>query len=155
MIRNPTSNEDEIRDTVWLIGLVQEGNTNVLRLEVIPDRTIETLTSFFQRNIIPVSIIKSDGYPSYPRAIANAECEHRIVNHSMGFVNNEGEHTNNIENVWSHLKTEIRSRRGVMLANMSDFAKEFVIFKKNNAIRSRTNTSNFFKKILMSLSHSN
>lgn len=150
IIRNPTSRADEIRDTVWLIGIIQEDNPENLRLEVLPNRTVETLTYFFSRNVLPNSIIKSDGYPSYPRAIQNSLCTHVMVNHSEGFTNADGDHTNMIENIWSHFKTELRTRRGVMLENMSSFACEFVIFKKYNAVRSKENSSNFFKRLISS-----
>lgn len=109
------------------------------------------MTSFFLRNILPNSIIKSDGYPSYPRAIQNSLCTHISINHSEGFTNEFGDHTNMIENIWSHFKTELRTRRGVMLENMSDFAREFVIFKKYNSTKSKETTSNFFKKLLSAL----
>lgn len=151
LITNPSSLEMEIRDTVWLIGLIQENTPTNLILEVLPDRTISTFTDFFMRNVLPGSIIKSDGYPSYPSSIKNAGCIHHIVNHSEGFINAEGEHTNKIENVWSHFKTELKTRRGVMYTNMKYFAQEFVIFKKYNAKRSREHSSIFFLFLIRSL----
>lgn len=151
LIRNPTSHEFSTRDTVWLIGIIQEDNPRNLILEVLPNRKVETLTDFFSRNILSGSIIKSDGYPSYPRAINNAGCVHRVINHSEGFTNAQGEHTNAIENIWSHFKTELRTRRGIMLSNMNNFAKEFVIFRKYNLNRSKQGTSVFFKKVVESL----
>jgi hypothetical protein len=153
LVRNPTSTELVSRDTVWLLGLIQEDNHENLILEVLPDRTVSTLTDFFSRNVLPGSIIKSDGYPSYPRAIENSGCVHVIINHSLGFTNEQGDHTNLIENVWSHLKTELRTRRGVMLSNMKNFAREFVIFRKYNSNRSTESSSIFFKKIIKSVSH--
>lgn len=152
LVRNPTTTELISRDTVWLLGMIQENNPTNLILEVLPDRTVSTLHDFFTRNLLPNSIIKSDGYPSYPRAIESSGCVHLVVNHSVGFINEQGEHTNLIENVWSHLKTELRTRRGVMLSNMENFAREFVIFRKFNSIRSQENTSIFFKTMIRSLS---
>jgi hypothetical protein len=126
---------------------------NNLILEVLPNRTVATFTNFFQRNVLPGSIIKSDGYPSYHRLIKNAGCIIRIVNHSEGFTNSQGEHTNTIENIWPHFKTELKTRRGVMFSNMQNFAKEFVSFKKYNAKRTREHSSIFFLFLIRSLAN--
>ena len=52
-----------------------------------------------------------------------------VVNHTLGFINEEGEHMNNIENVWSHFETELRTQKGVMLKKMKTFVQEFTVFK--------------------------
>ena len=36
-----------------------------------------------------------------------------MVNHSVGFVNAQGAHTNKIETLWSHLKHAYRKRGGI------------------------------------------
>lgn len=151
IITNPTSLEEEVRDTVWIVGMIEE-NSNHLILEVLPDRRIQTFTSFFTRHLLPGSVIKSDGYPSYPQAVRNSNCTHVVINHSEGFVNENGDHTNLIENVWSHLKTELRTRRGVMFRNMQKFVEEFIIMKRNNSVRNREATSVFFMKLMRALS---
>jgi hypothetical protein len=53
------------------------------------------------------------GHRSYPSAVEE-------INgiHSQCFTNEQGHHTNLIENVWSHLKTEIQTRRGVSRRNI-------------------------------------
>lgn len=151
IITNPTSLEEEVRDTIWIIGIIEE-NSRELRMEVLPDRRVNTFSDFFVRNLLPGTTIKSDGYPSYPQAVRNANCNHIVVNHSVGFTNENGDHTNLIENVWAHLKTELRTRRGVMLNNMKIFVKEFILMRRNNFIRNRENTSSFFYKLFNSLS---
>jgi hypothetical protein len=35
---------------------------------------------------------------------------HLIVNHSLGFINENGDHTNQVENMWSHLKQDYHKR---------------------------------------------
>lgn len=151
LVRNPSSELDEIRDTVWLIGIINENNFSEIRLEVLPNRRIDTLTDFFQRNINPGSIIKSDGYPSYPQSVANINCFHVVVNHNNGFINVQGDHTNFIENIWSHFKTELRSKRGILYNNLSKYIVEFVWRKINLKEKRRANFNKCFIDIVDSL----
>ena len=57
----------------------------------------------FDERVVPGFIIVIDGYPSYPRAVTEFESCHGVVNHSVGFVNAQGAHTNQIEKPWSNL----------------------------------------------------
>ena len=129
-IYNPTSQAVETRGTKWVIGAF-DLETNKYRLKVLEDRTIPSITNFIRENIHERSYIRTDGYHSYPRAVQNNNYIHSIVNHSRGFINERGEHTNNIESLYSHLKLEIRARRGVMFDKLPDFIKEFEISKEN------------------------
>jgi hypothetical protein len=47
------------------------------------------------------TFIVTDKYSSYSKAVANFGSVHEAVNHSKEFVNNEGEHLNQIKNFWS------------------------------------------------------
>ena len=67
----------------------------------------------FDEHVVPGFIIVIDGYPSYPRAVTEFESCHGVVNHSVGFVNAQGAHTNKIETLWSHLKHAYRKRGGI------------------------------------------
>jgi hypothetical protein len=153
VIRNPSSERSDLRDTVWVIGIIEENNCNNLRIEVLPNRRMETIKDFLMRNVLPNTIIRSDGYPSYPRAVESNFCIHEIINHSEGFINAEGIHTNLIENVWSHLKTSLRSKRGVMYKNMKLFVKEFVVYKILLKIKTATTISRFFLTLIESLKY--
>jgi hypothetical protein len=75
------------------------------------------------------SILVTDGYPSYPQAAASLGMTHIIVNHSVGFTTESGDNTNSIENIWSHLKSELRMRHGVLRSEMENFVKEFCFRK--------------------------
>jgi hypothetical protein len=68
----------------------------------------------FIRNTLSGSIIVSDGYPSYPKAASQFGSIHEIVYHSVGSVNEDGAHTKQIENFWSHLKHDYRKRSGLL-----------------------------------------
>ena len=50
---------------------------------------------------------------------------HIVVNHSAGFRNAEGFHTNNVENLWSIFKYEVERRRGIKMTAMQAFIEEF------------------------------
>ncbi len=99
-------------------------------IEIIPNRSINTITKFFRDNVEAGTTIKSDGYPSYPRACSNNSLNHIVINHTEGFINEFGDHTNIIENLWSHFKTEMRTKRGIIRHNIPDFVVEFQWRKK-------------------------
>ena len=67
----------------------------------------------FDEHVVPGSIIVTDGYLTYPGAVAKFGSRHGVVNHSVGFVNAQGAHTNKIETLWSHLKHAYRKRGGI------------------------------------------
>lgn len=85
-----------------VIGPICE-ETGDLRLHVLPNRSVESFTTSIRENILEGTIIKTNGYPSYPAAVRANNCEHTIVNHTIGFVNKRGEHINTIESVWAAL----------------------------------------------------
>jgi hypothetical protein len=63
----------------------------------------------FSRYIYQTQFSATDGYPSYPSVAENLHFEHQIVTHAEGFVNSFGQSTKLIENLWLHMKTEIKS----------------------------------------------
>ena len=50
----------------------------------------------FDEHVVAGSIIITDGYPSYPKAVTEFGSCHEVVNHSVGFVNAQEAHTNQI-----------------------------------------------------------
>jgi hypothetical protein len=55
-------------------------------VDIVPNRTIESLTEFFRRIISPGTTMVTGGYPSYPVTAGNLRMEHLIVNHYNGFT---------------------------------------------------------------------
>lgn len=146
IISNPTSEAPYIRGTKWVVGAICE-ETGDVKLEVLEDRTIDSLHNFILNNIEPGTTIKSDGYPSYPSAISMANCQHFVVNHTLGFVNEDGIHTNTIESVWANLKIDIRNRRGVMFSHLEQYINEYnslLLLNKENDV------NDLFIKVLKS-----
>ena len=75
----------------------------------------------FDEHVVPESIIVTDGYPSYPGAVAKFKSFHEVVNHSVGFVNAQGAHMDQIENPWSHLKHAYRKRGSINKGRINFF----------------------------------
>ena len=63
----------------------------------------------FDEHVVPGSIIVTDGYLTYPGAVAKFGSRHGVVNHSVGFVNAQGAHTNQIENLCHILSMTIEN----------------------------------------------
>jgi hypothetical protein len=84
----------------------------------------------FKKFVNEGSIVKTDGYPTYPNILSKMNCQHIVVNHTLGFKNDNGEHTNTIENLWSCLKNDITRRHGVIRKNLNLFLSEWS-WKKN------------------------
>lgn len=76
-------------------------------MQFIPNRKFETFKEIINQKVESKSIIKTDGHPSYPKAVEINNCLHIIVNHSRGFKNMDGHTTNSIEGMWVILKTKM------------------------------------------------
>ncbi|KAG0441007.1 hypothetical protein DMUE_1363 [Dictyocoela muelleri] len=151
IIRSPSNVDDSISNTIWLLGIIQRDNIRNFRLIVLPDRKSETLTAIFRENINKKTTIVTDGHPSYPSAVLANDCQHIIVNHSEGFVNTEGESSNKIENLWSHLKADIRKMNGIPYNQIPSFLTNFSFRKKFITSQSRDIICSVFIRILQLL----
>ena len=104
LIHNPSSTLDNKLNVQWLLGGVEEGNCKNFVLKLVPNKKVPTILDMFKEYVIPGSIIGTDGYESCPKAVTEFGSCNEVVNYSVGFVNAQGAHTNQIENLWSHLK---------------------------------------------------
>lgn len=147
LITSPTSENEYIRGTKWVIGAICE-TTKEIRLSVLDNRSHANIKQFLESNVMPGTIIKTDGYPSYPRAIREIGCIHLLVNHTEGFVSNDGVHTNLIENVWAHLKTDLRSKRGIMFKNLSHFILEWSMHYNMVKKKKKADIDDIFLKLI-------
>lgn len=112
------------------------------------NRKKETLNNIFEKYIEKKSIIISDDYPSYPPATRMFGSIHKVVNHKVGFVNEEGYTTNSIEIIWSHLKKDYRERAGLSKERIPVFLKEFEWKKKALKNKAITDFESGFSKIV-------
>lgn len=83
------------------------------------------MSNFLRKYVCETATVKTDGHKSYPIAVASIKGKHIIVNHSNGFKNQEGFHTNLIKNFWSRLKFEIGKHKGVKRSHLKVFLAEF------------------------------
>ena len=113
----PSRLDDDTPGLTWLVGII-ESDSRRIKFEIVDNRSLPVMMSLLERHVLPFTTVISDVHRSYPRAVANINGAHIIVNHSVGFKNAEGFHTNNIENLWSLLKYKIKKRRGVLKSNL-------------------------------------
>lgn len=126
LITCPSNSYDKIPGCTWLVGLIEEG-TGRMYIEIVPNRKISTISKLIEEHVFVRSTILTGGHPSYPTAVKNCFCNHKIVNHSIRFKNEYGYHTNNIENLWSQLKYYEKNRLGVQISYIKSFLNEFTI----------------------------
>ncbi|KAG0437596.1 hypothetical protein DMUE_3600, partial [Dictyocoela muelleri] len=125
IIRYPTSTDDNIKDSIWIIGGIENTPERNFFVKVIKDRRINTLSEALEGLIAMGSILYTDGHPSYPAVAENLCLEHRVVNHSEGFKSVDGIHTNNIEGFWACLKSNMRKEHGVKRDNIETWLNEY------------------------------
>jgi len=78
-------------------------------MKIVNNKTKKILLRVIKKSILPFTKIHTDGLKSYSDIdkIPNRFYTHVMINHSIGFTNTEGEHTNNIESLWGKLKKTI------------------------------------------------
>lgn len=125
LILSPSEMYDDFPNCTWLLGII-EAKTGRMHIEIVPNRKSKTIKKIFEKHIYAGTLIITDGYPSYPKAIKDNFCIHEIVNHSIGFKNENNYHTNNIENLWSQLKYEEKKRNGIKQCYIKKYLEEFI-----------------------------
>lgn len=153
IIKNPSSTLDTKNNVQWIIGGVDNSSKKNFFLVLVPNRRAETIYDVFTRYIKKETVIITDGYPSYPAAVKKFGSIHKVVNHSIGFKNEEGFHTNGIENLWSHLKKTYRERAGINKKRIDLFLKEFEWKKKELLQKNEIDMEKGFLNIIKYLSH--
>jgi len=130
VIKCPTSIDDNTRDTVWIVGGIENTGERNFFVKRVSDRKINTLTHLLENEMAVGSILTTDGYPSYPEVANRLSFRHSVVNHVDGFVSVDGTHTNNIEAFWSGLKSELRKAHGVKTCNIDGWLGEYTFRKR-------------------------
>jgi hypothetical protein len=120
IIRCPSTTEDTTADTVWLLGCIDDASPPNFYLKKLENRQIETITEALEGVICVGSWFYTDGYSSYPQVARNLGLRHKVVNHSLGFVTQDGIHTNGIEGFWASVKEKMRNEHGIMRANVDE-----------------------------------
>jgi hypothetical protein len=148
IIREPTSTDDALGGTVWIVGLIDRTNEKNFYLKRVENRQIMTMTGAFDGVICVGSILYSDGHPSYPGVTRNLGLTHQVVNHSVGFVAEDGTHTNNIEGFWAHLKSCMRKENGVKRVNIDGWLEMYTFRRRYLMNCTREEFSMIFIEVL-------
>lgn len=120
----------------WLFGGIERDSGNFF-LKTVPKRDAETLGNIIRDFVEEGSTIYSDQWRAYVRFFnANPEYTHRMVNHSIEFVNSEDRrvHTQNIESLWSILKRFLRKRSLNDSTKLEEYLAEFIFRRKNRSL---------------------
>lgn len=138
IIRSPTSHDDAVLDTIWILGAVNRNEPQDFILKRIPDRTIPSILSVLEGHILVCSNLHSDGHPSYPAVARALNVNHLTVNHSRGFRAEDGTHTNGIEGFWAHMKNSMRKEHGVNRELIDDWITQYT-FKRRYIMKCERN----------------
>ena len=95
----------------WVIGGIERTSSSKFFVLVIEKRNSETIAGILSDHILPGSIVHTDCWKGYINIGEIINVEHRTVNHSVSFADDEtGVHTNSIEGKWAALKRKITLR---------------------------------------------
>lgn len=99
---------------IWVFGLVDTSfRPSKGYMQIVNDRTKETLLAIIEQKVCPGSIIHSDEWPAY-RNIQDCGFEHGTVCHKFNFVNPlNNVHTQHVESYWNRQKLRIKKLKGV------------------------------------------
>ena len=107
----------------WVFGGIEE-NSRKCFLVAVEKRDEATLLPIIQKWIAPGTNIVSDCWKAYCNLEKHGYV-HRTVNHSLEFVNDDGDHTNKIEGHWRQAKSKL-PKFGVRKHLFSTYLAEFI-----------------------------
>lgn len=117
-------NDGRIVEQRWIFG-IYDTEKKVGHIQLVNDRTADTLIPIVQNNVHPGSTIYSDKSSAY-RQLEDLGFQHVTVNHSENFISpTTGTCTNAIKAYWSRVKRSIRlhwlSRRDQLPLRIDEF----------------------------------
>ncbi|KAF9761849.1 hypothetical protein NGRA_2377, partial [Nosema granulosis] len=130
IIRNPSSVDDHIKDTVLILGIIVTSIKENFYVKRVENRSAYTITRALEGKTCVGSILASDGWASYPAVADNLSLAHIVVNHSVGFINEDGTHINNIEALWSCMKSEMGKQHGVKREDIDMWLEKIMFGRK-------------------------
>jgi transposase-like protein len=112
----------------WYVGGVERGTKRAFLVPVV-NRSALTMTHVILNNVAPGTIIITDEWRAYRRAMREIEgYQHRTVNHSFNFVDpvDVDIHTQNIEGFWSLSKRFLRGKHGINQGQHFEYLLQFI-----------------------------
>lgn len=119
-------------EQVWMFGGVErDSNSEKFFIEIVPDRTKDTLVNVIKRRVREGTTIMSDMWRAY-NTLENEGYIHYTVNHSENFINpaNATIHTQTIESFWSALKKKLRAKGTNIRVHIDEYLLEYMYRKK-------------------------
>ncbi|XP_028416130.1 uncharacterized protein LOC114543892 [Dendronephthya gigantea] len=107
----------------WVFGGIEEESRRSFMVAV-DKRHEATLLPLIKKHIAKETTIVSDCWKAYSKLELNGY-QHRLVNHSKEFVNEDGFHTNKIEGHWRQAKSKLPCF-GVRKLAFSSYLAEFL-----------------------------
>ena len=97
-------------------------------MEVVPDRTAQTLLPIIRNHVHQGTEIWSDQWRAYSQvSTISGVSSHQTVNHSLHFKDPQtGVHTNNIESYWNRVKIKFKNMKGVSKTTLASHLDEFM-----------------------------
>lgn len=124
-------NRGRLRRGTWVFGAI-ERNSGKCFFVPVERRNAATLCEIINERILPGSKIISDEWAAYRSLSNNSNYVFSTVNHSLNFVSpiDPSIHTQNIENVWSHLKRKLRLQFGTSEELLESYLFDFIWRKR-------------------------
>lgn len=131
----------------WVLGIIDR-TTKLIHVQLIPNRTRDVLLPIIEAHVLRETVIHTDEAPVY-RILNNRGFEHYTVKHKETYVAPDGTHTNFIENVWTHLKNNLKQKHGVPNDKLPAHIDEF-LYRWN-----RKNEGPIFEMLLRDMAQQN
>ena len=114
---------------LWVFAAI-ERDSGLCMMEVVPERTAQTLVPLIQQWCLPGTHIISDGWAAYSNLsqLNGGVYLHDVVVHQENFVDplHPEIHTQNVENLWMRAKRKLRRQFGTTRQLFDTYLREFV-----------------------------
>ncbi|KAG0434879.1 hypothetical protein DMUE_4995 [Dictyocoela muelleri] len=136
---------------MWIIGGFDSKQKSNFYVKIVENRQISTIFDALKGKVGFGFILRSDGHQSYPGVAERLSLIHEVVNHSTGFITEDGIHTNNIENLWSCMKSEMTRQHGVKKKSIEIWVEYFMFRRKYIDETSPESFKNVFYMIIKTI----
>ncbi|KAL3119758.1 hypothetical protein niasHT_006448 [Heterodera trifolii] len=115
----------------WVFGMY-DVHAHVGIVQLVPDRTRNTLLPIIEQYVLPGTTIHSDQWAPYMGGAIAAipvvpPYVHQSVNHAQNFVDPlTGAHTNHVENFWKNLKMKNKAMSGTQRDLLPGYMDEYM-----------------------------
>ncbi|KAG0442614.1 hypothetical protein DMUE_0141 [Dictyocoela muelleri] len=97
IIRRPTLTDDSTPDIVRILGIIDTVNKQNYLQKRVENGQLDIFVFVMRNKHSSFGTFKTDVYLSYPSVVNELGLKQKIVKNNDGFVNEFGDHTNDIE----------------------------------------------------------